>query len=140
MLAHAHEITGKKGEALREHLEDVRRNRRLNALVRDLDLPIGLEAMRLEMPEREPVEELFDALQFNRIRERVFGNLYLTEKAHGQFDEGDTLLVEALASAAGSLGLGTDHDLGFPAYFGQVPAPESETEAAAANPTTPPQG
>ena len=72
VLAHAHEITGKKGEALREHLEDVRRNRRLNALVRDLDLPIGLEAMRLEMPEREPVEELFDALQFNRIRERVF--------------------------------------------------------------------
>ena len=48
VLAHAHEITGKKGEALREHLEDVRRNRRLNALVRDLDLPIGLEAMRLE--------------------------------------------------------------------------------------------
>ncbi|MDN8798955.1 GAF domain-containing protein, partial [Staphylococcus aureus] len=36
-----------------------------------------------------------------RIRGTVFGNLYLTEKAHGQFDEGDTLLVEALASAAG---------------------------------------
>lgn len=72
VLAHADEIKGKKGEALRAHLDDVRRNRRLNALVRDLDLPIGLEAMALEMPEREPVEELFDALQFNRIRERVF--------------------------------------------------------------------
>ena len=42
-----------------------------------------------------------------------------------RLDEGD------LAAAAGSLGLGVDHDLGFPAYFGQVPAPESETEAAA---------
>ncbi|WP_231123449.1 penicillin-binding transpeptidase domain-containing protein [Nocardioides sambongensis] len=36
-----------------------------------------------------------------------------------------------LAAAAGSLGLGIDHDLGFPAYFGQVPAAASETEAAA---------
>jgi cell division protein FtsI/penicillin-binding protein 2 len=37
----------------------------------------------------------------------------------------------ALADAAASLGLGIDHDLGFPAYFGAVPAPTSETEAAA---------
>jgi len=36
-----------------------------------------------------------------------------------------------LAEAAASLGLGIDHDLGFPAYFGEVPAPQSETEAAA---------
>lgn len=36
-----------------------------------------------------------------------------------------------LAEAAASLGLGVDHDLGFPAYFGQVPDPASETERAA---------
>ena len=36
-----------------------------------------------------------------------------------------------LAKAAAALGLGVDHDLGFPAYFGQVPPPEGETEAAA---------
>jgi hypothetical protein len=36
-----------------------------------------------------------------------------------------------LAGAAASLGAGVDHDLGFPAYFGQVPPPASETEAAA---------
>lgn len=36
-----------------------------------------------------------------------------------------------LADAAASLGLGVDHDTGFPSYFGQVPAPASETEAAA---------
>ena len=39
---------------------------------------------------------------------------------------------DALAEAAESVGLGVDHDLGFPAYFGQVPATASETEAAAA--------
>ncbi|MDX6325040.1 MAG: hypothetical protein QOK15_1394 [Nocardioidaceae bacterium] len=37
----------------------------------------------------------------------------------------------ALGKAAESLGFGVDFDLGFPAYFGQVPAPASETEAAA---------
>lgn len=36
-----------------------------------------------------------------------------------------------MAGAAAALGLGIDHDLGFPAYFGQVPGPASETEAAA---------
>ena len=38
---------------------------------------------------------------------------------------------DSLASAAASLGLGVDHDLGFPAYFGSVEPAESETEAAA---------
>ena len=36
-----------------------------------------------------------------------------------------------LADAAAALGVGVDHDLGFPAYFGQVPPPGGETEAAA---------
>jgi cell division protein FtsI/penicillin-binding protein 2 len=36
-----------------------------------------------------------------------------------------------LTEAAASLGLGVDHDLGFPAFFGQVPDPASETERAA---------
>jgi cell division protein FtsI/penicillin-binding protein 2 len=36
-----------------------------------------------------------------------------------------------LAHAAASLGVGIDHDLGFPAYFGQVPEPASDTEGAA---------
>lgn len=38
---------------------------------------------------------------------------------------------DALADAAAALGLGVDHDLGFPAYFGQVPPPASDTERAA---------
>ncbi|WP_370248386.1 penicillin-binding transpeptidase domain-containing protein [Nocardioides sp.] len=42
-----------------------------------------------------------------------------------RLDDGD------LAAAAASLGLGIDHDLGFPAYFGSVPAPEGATTRAA---------
>ncbi len=36
-----------------------------------------------------------------------------------------------LQDAAAALGLGVDHDLGFPAYFGSVPKSASETEHAA---------
>ncbi len=36
-----------------------------------------------------------------------------------------------LADAAASLGMGVDHDLGFPAYFGHVVPAASDTEAAA---------
>ncbi len=45
--------------------------------------------------------------------------------------EHERLGPKDLAAAAATLGLGIDHDLGFPAYFGQVPRPASETEAAA---------
>jgi cell division protein FtsI/penicillin-binding protein 2 len=45
--------------------------------------------------------------------------------------ERDEVQGSALADAAASLGLGVDHDLGAPAYFGQVPPPEGETELAA---------
>jgi cell division protein FtsI/penicillin-binding protein 2 len=45
--------------------------------------------------------------------------------------ERDKVDGSALGDAAASLGLGVDHDLGAPAYFGQVPPPEGETELAA---------
>jgi len=38
---------------------------------------------------------------------------------------------DSLIDAAASLGFGIDHDLGFPAYFGQITPPVTETEAAA---------
>jgi cell division protein FtsI/penicillin-binding protein 2 len=43
----------------------------------------------------------------------------------------DRLKGTDLAQAAASLGFGVDYDIGFPAYFGQVPPPASETEGAA---------
>lgn len=43
----------------------------------------------------------------------------------------DRIADGALASAAASLGLGSEIDLGYPAGLGRVPEPESETERAA---------
>jgi cell division protein FtsI/penicillin-binding protein 2 len=41
------------------------------------------------------------------------------------------LAADAQVQAAAALGFGVDHDTGFPTYFGQVTAAESETQAAA---------
>ena len=65
-------IGGKKGAALREHLDDVKRNRELNALVTNLQLPVEITDTALANPDRNLVAELFDALEFNTIRDRVF--------------------------------------------------------------------
>ena len=43
VVAHVDEIKGKAGENLRAHLDGVLRNRRLNRLVDDLDLPLSVD-------------------------------------------------------------------------------------------------
>ena len=48
------------------------RNRRLNQLKHDLELPVTLEQMELQAPNREEIENLFDALEFNTLRKRLF--------------------------------------------------------------------
>ncbi|CEA08027.1 DNA polymerase I [Arthrobacter saudimassiliensis] len=65
-------IKGKVGDSLRANIEGVKRNRRLNHLLRDVDLPVDLDAMTARRPDRDAVEELFDALQFNALRKRLF--------------------------------------------------------------------
>src|SRR5699024_11189859 len=61
------------GQALRDHLDDVLRNRRLNALVRDLELPLGVDDLDFSTDvDREPVHALFDALEFDVLRTRLF--------------------------------------------------------------------
>ena len=72
VITHADEITGKKGEALREHLGDVIRNRRLNALVTDLDLPVAPAGLAMQPWDRHEVHTLFDGLEFRVLRERLF--------------------------------------------------------------------
>jgi DNA polymerase-1 len=72
VITHADEITGKKGEALREHLGDVIRNRRLNALVTDLVLPMTPGDLELQPWDRQEVHTLFDGLEFRVLRERLF--------------------------------------------------------------------
>ncbi len=69
------EITGKAGDALRAHLADVIRNRRLNALVCDLTLPVQPTDLVLQPWDREQVHRIFDGLEFRVLRDRLFATL-----------------------------------------------------------------
>ncbi|GGH57053.1 DNA polymerase I [Rothia aerolata] len=72
IIENKEKIKGKKGEALREHLDDVLRNRRLNRLVDDLELPITLaDAAEFGPRDPETLNELFDELEFRSIRQRL---------------------------------------------------------------------
>lgn len=71
VLDAAAEITGKVGESLREHRELAVRNRRLNHLVRDLDLGLSQDALELGPVDEAKVREVFAKLQFRSLTERV---------------------------------------------------------------------
>ena len=94
VITHADEITGKKGEALREHLGDVIRNRQLNALVRDLDLDSVPTDLALRPWDRQEVHTLFDGLEFRVLRDRLFETLTSEEEIDDSgFDVAMTVLA-----------------------------------------------
>jgi DNA polymerase-1 len=72
------EVKGKAGDALREHLGGVLRNRQLTALVTDLPAEtVGAVPGDL-LPvawDREKIHQLFDTLQFKVLRERLYQTL-----------------------------------------------------------------
>ncbi|PJM73069.1 DNA polymerase I [Bifidobacterium primatium] len=72
IIEHAEEIKGKKGEALRENIEQVKLNRRVNALVRDLDLGVDIGELVLSPPNITALDNLFTKLEFGpRTKSRV---------------------------------------------------------------------
>ncbi|MDA0974963.1 MAG: DNA polymerase I [Planctomycetota bacterium] len=71
LLAHADELKGKRGEAIRDAAELVRRSRRLVELKSDLEIDLPLARARLEFDRADPeaVDGLMRTLGFNRLRE-----------------------------------------------------------------------
>ena len=65
-------MTGKVGEALRAHIGQIETNRALTELVSDVPLPLGLSETERQQFDRTEVHEVFDALQFRVLRERLF--------------------------------------------------------------------
>ncbi|WFE29189.1 DNA polymerase I [Solwaraspora sp. WMMD791] len=124
VIAQADQIKGKAGESLRERLADVIRNYELNCLVADLDLPLTPVDARWAGWDREAVHQVFDALQFRILRDRLYQYLDAVEpEAEAGFDlAGQVLGAGAVApwlaahapagasvgvAVAGSFGRGT---------------------------------
>jgi DNA polymerase-1 len=75
ILAHADQIKGVAGQNLRDNLEQVRINRQVNALLTDLELPVGLDDLTRRTWDREATHTLFDALEFRVLRDRLLETL-----------------------------------------------------------------
>lgn len=71
ILQKASEIPGKVGESLREHQELALRNRRLNHLVRDLNMGVEFESLRLTAVDEAQVRSAFAKMHFKTLTERV---------------------------------------------------------------------
>src|SRR6476659_8225116 len=80
VITHADQIKGKAGANLRAHLGEVIRNRRLNALVRDLDLELRPADLAMRPWDRQEVHTLFDSLEFRVLRDRLFETLVSEEE------------------------------------------------------------
>ncbi len=93
VLAHADEIKGVVGEKLREQKENAIRNRRLNRLLTDVELPVGPADLERRPIDEAAVREVFDRLQFRTLLERV---LKIAAAA------GDAVSAQAVAEVAGT--------------------------------------
>ncbi len=83
LVAHADEVRGKVGEALRAHIGQIETNRALTELVNDVPLPITLADTERRPFDRSAVHEVFDALQFRVLRERLF-DTFPDDAAHAE--------------------------------------------------------
>ena len=71
VLEHQDEIKGVVGEKLREQSDRAVRNRKLNHLLTDVDLPYGPGDLLRQPINEAAVREVFDKLQFKTLLERV---------------------------------------------------------------------
>jgi DNA polymerase-1 len=110
VINRAEEVGGKAGESLRDHLDDVIRNRRLNALVRDLALELAPEDLARTEWDRAAALELLDELEFRgELRTRILDTLAPAEEpeVEGGFDlAGTTIEPDEVAGYLESLGAG----------------------------------
>ena len=71
LLENADKITGVVGGNLREHLDDVRRNRMLNRLLTDVELPLGPLDLEVQPMDAQAVRDIFARLEFKALIPRV---------------------------------------------------------------------
>ncbi len=72
LLDRAEEIKGVVGGNLRDHIDDVRRNRKLNRLLTDVELPVAPGNLAVAPIDPQAVRDIFARLEFRTLLPRVF--------------------------------------------------------------------
>lgn len=92
LIRQADTVKGKAGQSFRDHLDDVIRNRKLNALVRDLDLDLTLAELARHPWDPKATRAVFDTLEFRTLWDRVRA-LATESDADGVDEVDDTLEI-----------------------------------------------
>ncbi|KAB6720683.1 DNA polymerase I [Bifidobacterium longum] len=88
---HADEIGGKKGESLRANIGQVKLNRKVNALVRDVDLGVDIEDLTFGTVDVAQIDALFKELEFGpRTKSRVLKTFNTGAKASNTSGAGES--------------------------------------------------
>lgn len=88
---HADEIGGKKGESLRANIDQVKLNRKVNALVRDVDLGVDIENLTFGTVDVAQIDALFKELEFGpRTKSRVLKTFNTGAKASNTSGAGES--------------------------------------------------
>lgn len=88
---HADEIGGKKGESLRANIDQVKLNRKVNALVRDVDLGVDIEDLTFGTVDVAQIDALFKELEFGpRTKNRVLKTFNTGAKASNTSGAGES--------------------------------------------------
>ena len=89
---HADEIGGKKGESLRANIDQVKLNRKVNALVRDVDLGVDIEDLTFGTVDVAQIDALFKELEFGpRTKSRVLKTFNTGAKASNTSGAGESM-------------------------------------------------
>ena len=112
VIAHADQIKGKAGQSLRDHLDDVVRNRRLNHLLTDLDLGVLPRTdLRLAGADRSALARVFEALEFRTLHQRALRILSFTDTSD-HVEPGEAEEAGALNALSDLEIVSLGHDLG----------------------------
>ena len=92
VLEHADEIGGVVGQNLRDQRDRAIRNRKLNHLLTDIDLPYGPADLERKPMNIAAIRDVFDRLQFRTLQERV---LKIAAQDGAEEDPTEALLDDA---------------------------------------------
>jgi len=96
VVAHIADIPGKAGQSLRDNVDLVLRNRRLNQLIHDVAVDVTVGDLERRTWDREEVHKVFDGLEFRVLRDRLFSTLEAVEvEADSGFDLDGSVLSSA---------------------------------------------
>lgn len=99
LIANAENIKGKVGESFRERIDQVKMNRTLTEMVKDMALPLSPDQLDLKPVDANEITAKFDDLEFGvQLREKVLKAVHADTNAVVEEREEVTVVSDGIAS------------------------------------------